>query len=259
MVSQVSSSAGFSAAMLSGSQCRGPRDSSALQEKLFSKLDVNGDGGIDASELGQFMDFATSSTSGASQAGGAADLFKSLDTDGDGSLSKTELSDGAKKLFDELRTQLISSASGTPDAKATANRPEKPDASQLFATIDSNGDGSIDQSELGTFLQSKPAGPPSGGHHGGGVFSKIESLLDQYRSTATDSTSETKPPRCPSQRDPAAGPGRQAWARRGFQSCCRLQADAGSADAAQISSKPSRPGSGRTPRPAPPCRDGAPH
>ncbi len=185
MVSQVSGSAGISAAMLSGSQCHGPRDTSALQEKLFSKLDVNGDGGVDQSELGQFMDFATSSASGTSQSG-SADLFKSLDTNGDGSLSKTELSDGAKKLFDELRTQLMSASSGTSDSQSVA----KPDPSDLFAKIDSNGDGSIDKNELSAFVQSKPQGaPPNGGHpHGGGMFSKIESLLDQYRSTATDST-----------------------------------------------------------------------
>ena len=43
MVSSFTSSAGLSTAMLSGSQCRGTRDTQALQEKLFSKLDVNGD------------------------------------------------------------------------------------------------------------------------------------------------------------------------------------------------------------------------
>lgn len=185
MVSQVSGSAGFSPAMLSGSQCHGSRDTSALQEKLFSKLDVNGDGSVDQSELGQFMDFATSSASGTSQSG-SADLFKSLDTDGDGSLSKTELSDGAKKLFDELRTQLMSSSASTSGTQST----DKPDTADLFSKIDSNGDGTIDKDELSAFVQSKPQGaPPSGGHrHGGGMFSKIESLLDQYRSTATDST-----------------------------------------------------------------------
>lgn len=45
MVSSVSNSAAFSSAMQSGAQCRGSRDTSALQEKLFTKLDANGDGG----------------------------------------------------------------------------------------------------------------------------------------------------------------------------------------------------------------------
>ena len=42
-------------------------------------------------------------------------------------------------------------------------------------------------------LQSKPQGtPPGGHHHAGGLFAKIESLLDQYRSTATDSAATTE-------------------------------------------------------------------
>src|SRR5262245_12323182 len=106
MVSSVSSSVAFSSAMLSGTQCRGGRDAQALQEKLFSKLDVNSDGGIDQSELSQFVDFVSSSSaasgsSASSSSSAASDLFASMDSDGDGTLSKTELADGAKKLFDE--------------------------------------------------------------------------------------------------------------------------------------------------------------
>ena len=172
MVDSVSGSAGFSTAMLSGSQCRGSRDPQALQEKLFSKLDVNGDGSIDQGELTQFTDFVSSSTSGTSvtsDTSGATDLFKAMDTDGDGTISKTELADGAKKLFDELRTQLMSQAAATSsDAQGTDNTQG---ASQAPP-------------------QGPPPGRPPGGghHHGGGMFSKIASLLDQYRSTATDTT-----------------------------------------------------------------------
>jgi hypothetical protein len=157
MVSSVSSNAALSSAMLSsGSQCRGARDPQAFQEKLFSKLDVNGDGGIDQSELSKFVDFASSSvngTSASSSGSSTTDLFKSMDADGDGTLTKTELADGAKKLFDELRTQLMTaSAAGTSGTTSA---------------------------------------PPGGHHHGGGMFAKIASLLDQYRSTASDATATT--------------------------------------------------------------------
>lgn len=190
MVSSVSSSAAFSTAMLSGSQCRGTRDPQAMQEKLFSKLDVNGDGGIDQSELTQFLDYASSAISGTSGTSSTSatsdtastDLFKAMDTDGDGTLSKTELADGAKKLFDELRTQLMTasgSASGTRSTDSTSSAASAADTSSIDDT------------------QGPPPGPPpgpapSGGHHhGGGLFAKIASLLDQYRSTATDSTDTT--------------------------------------------------------------------
>ena len=181
MVSSVTSSAAFSTAMLSsGPQCRGTRDPQAFQEKLFSKLDVNGDGGIDPSELSQFVSFASSSTAGGTSSSSdtaAADLFKAMDTDGDSTLSKTELAEGAKKLFDELRTQLMT-ASGTA-------------ASAGVSSSDATGGGAAGADSQSTGSAQNPPAPPPGGHHhhGGGMFAKIASLLDQYRSTATTSDS----------------------------------------------------------------------
>jgi EF-hand domain pair len=58
---------------------------------------------------------------------------------------------------------------------------------ELFAKIDSNGDGSIDKDELGAFMKANRPSPA----HGGGLMGKIESLLDQYRSTATEESSDT--------------------------------------------------------------------
>jgi Ca2+-binding EF-hand superfamily protein len=193
MVSSVGGAAGYSAAAMQGAQCgSGSRGPQALQEKLFTKLDVNNDGGIDQNELGQFLDYVSSSTGSTSQTD-TSQLFKTLDSDGDGTISKQELTDGAKKLFEELRAQLVGSKSGsTSDStSATTATDETQDAKKqaLFSKIDTNGDGSIDQSELGTFLSQKPE---HHGHGGGGLFSKIDSLLDQYRSTAatTDSTDQ---------------------------------------------------------------------
>lgn len=181
MVSQVSSSVGLSAMLQSGSQCRGPRDTQALQEKLFAKLDVNGDGGIDESELKDFLSFAASASGGTSQVD-SAQLVKSLDSNGDGAISKSELADGAKSLFAALRSQLMSSG-----ATGGAKSAEKPDPAELFAKIDSNGDGAIDKDELGAFMEANRPPPP----HGGGLPGKIESLLDQYRSTATEESRDT--------------------------------------------------------------------
>ena len=180
MVSSVTGSAGFSAAMLSGSQCRGSRgaesqqaDKAALQEKLFSKLDVNGDGGVDESELNDFLSYASSAT-GSTAATGSAELFDSIDSDGDGNISKTEMSDGVKSLFDELRTQLMSK-------NGEAGSPPLPPS-----------EDSQEQDPSGSFMdQTKPRDPPpAGGPGSGGRFSMIQSLLDQYRSTSNDSSTE---------------------------------------------------------------------
>jgi Ca2+-binding EF-hand superfamily protein len=149
----------------------------ALQEKLFSKLDVNGDGGIDQSELGDFLDYVSSATGSTTQTD-TSQLFKTLDADGDGAISKQDLTDGAQKLFEELRTQLASTQT------EKADKSHKPDSKELFANIDANGDGSIDQSELSTFLSQKPGH----GHGGGGLLGRLDALLDQYRSTAATAT-----------------------------------------------------------------------
>ncbi len=180
MVSQVSSSMGLSAMLQSGSQCRGARDTQALQEKLFAKLDVNGDGGIDESELKDFLSYAASSSGGTSQVD-SAQLVKSLDSNGDGAIDKSELAAGVKSLFDALRSQLMSSG-GTAGTKAAG----RPDPAELFAKIDSNSDGSIDKDELGAFMEANRPSPS----HGRGLLGRIDSLLDQYRSTATQESSD---------------------------------------------------------------------
>jgi Ca2+-binding EF-hand superfamily protein len=217
MVSSVSSSnaAIYQSALQSrsgSSGCSGSRDTQALQEKLFSKLDANGDGGIDKSELGDFMSYVGSSSGSTNATTDSSELFSKLDADGDGSVSKTEMADGAKALFDELRTQLMSAAaskastatletSSTSDASSTSATSSTDTSKQdeLFAKMDANGDGSIDKDELGSFMSANPPpGPPPGGGPGGGqrggLFSKIESLLDQYRSNSTsaDTTIESE-------------------------------------------------------------------
>src|SRR5205085_11821428 len=125
MVSSVGSAAGYSAAAACSTQSRSP---AALQEKLFNKLDVNGDGGIDQSELGKFLDYVSSATGSTTQTD-TAQLFKTLDANEDGSISKQELTDGAKKLFEQLRTQLASAQSGKADES------HKPDPQALFAKM----------------------------------------------------------------------------------------------------------------------------
>jgi hypothetical protein len=74
-------------------------------QKLFGKLDLNSDGGIDATELKSFVE-AVAEKSG-TQSAGADAIMTSLDSDGDGSVSSTELSDNGKALFDQLRQQVM--------------------------------------------------------------------------------------------------------------------------------------------------------
>ena len=61
-------------------------------DALFSKIDVNGDGSIDKSELQTMTDKIKSATGK-----DAGDLSGKLDTDGDGKISKSEFAAGAPK------------------------------------------------------------------------------------------------------------------------------------------------------------------
>jgi Ca2+-binding EF-hand superfamily protein len=162
MISSVGSGAVFSSALLSGNQ--------SLKEKLFTQLDTNGDGGIDKAELDELLSKAASSRGAG--APDSADLFSSIDADGDGAITESELSDGAKTLFDQLRTQLIAGAAKGTENAFEKTFVEKPDTEELFAKIDANGNGSIDQDELGSFMESN--GAP-----------RLQRLLDHYRTTAT--------------------------------------------------------------------------
>jgi Ca2+-binding EF-hand superfamily protein len=169
---------------------QGAQGKQALQEKLFSKLDADGNGSIDKSELNNFMSFVSSAQG--TQATDSSQLFSKLDTDGDGAVSQSELADGAKSLFQELRSQLITASSATSQAPTV----DQTQLDNLFSKMDANSDGSVSKDELGSFMsQNPPPAPPEGGHHGhgmhggGGLLGKLNSLLDQYRTTAASTVS----------------------------------------------------------------------
>lgn len=129
---------------------------SSTAADLMGKLDTNGDGTLDGSELHNgitsivqlpsTMDFAQTRSDGTSATGQAGDdLFSKVDANSDGSLSSSEFS----ALMDKM------SASG--DANATTSSSDK------FASLDTDGDGKLSQSE---FDAGRPSG--AGGPHGAG-------------------------------------------------------------------------------------------
>lgn len=102
MSMSISSSTSAASAMMF-SRTGGARqrpDASQMAEDLFSKLDTQSKGYLEASDLASALGSNSSSTSSAS----AEEVFKSLDSDSDGKLTKTELSDGLKKVQDQLES-----------------------------------------------------------------------------------------------------------------------------------------------------------
>jgi len=116
-MSSVSMGGGCTAAQYSGLHTSQAGGANRMQ-KLFGKLDLNGDDAIDQSELQSFVDAIGEKTG----AGGidAKSLLTSLDTDGNGSVSSAELKDNAHTLIDQLRNQLMGSK-----AEASSSQPDK--------------------------------------------------------------------------------------------------------------------------------------
>ena len=129
-----------------------------MREKLFSKADADGNGGVDASEL-QSMLARLSGNSGTddSSSSGAAALLKKMDSDGNGSLSSTELDAGMRALMGPPPStmQFAQSRSGdsgdSGDAFAIGSTGRSGD--DLFSKIDANADGSVDAGELAAFKE----------------------------------------------------------------------------------------------------------
>lgn len=146
------SMSGGGCAPLTSMQTRGT-DAAKLQQ-LFSKVDVNGDKSIDKTELTSLLDFV-SEKSGADPVDADA-LLKTLDSDGSGSISESELQDNASALFDQLRSQLMSSEAGR------GAPPPPGDAGDMFAGIDGDEDGAISKTELESFLSERTSATGEG-------------------------------------------------------------------------------------------------
>jgi Ca2+-binding EF-hand superfamily protein len=114
-----------------------------LQQILFNQIDLNGDGSVSKTELEQ----SVGNAGGTTQAADA--LYSVLDPNNSGGFGEQQLAQvlPGSAFSDQVQGQLIGyQAQGWPCACGTP--PGGQLARSLFAQIDSNGDGSITQSEL---------------------------------------------------------------------------------------------------------------
>lgn len=90
--------------MMGGMQGMRRPDPSKMADNLFSKLDTKGQGYIEKSDLQSAFDQVSSSRP---SSGGASvdEVFQALDGDGDGKVTRQDMSDGVKKLADQLEGQ----------------------------------------------------------------------------------------------------------------------------------------------------------
>jgi Ca2+-binding EF-hand superfamily protein len=112
---------------------------SQMRQQLFAKLDTDESGGIDKAEFLKGAGASESATDSTKETL-ATQLFESFDSDSDGKLTQDELETGFQKLSDAMRATLIQ--------QQEASRPQPPSPEEMFAKLDSNSDGGVDEAEF---------------------------------------------------------------------------------------------------------------
>ena len=111
---------------------------SAWLKRQITKLDTDGDGNVSKTE------FTTGASSNNLSSDAAASLFDTLDSSSSGSLSISDLASAFQSLSSETRAALMQ----------TQEMAAPPSAEDMFAKIDSDGDGVISESE---FVDGRPS------------------------------------------------------------------------------------------------------
>jgi Ca2+-binding EF-hand superfamily protein len=120
-----------------------------MQQKMFQKADADGDGQISKTELSSIQPKGSQNNSSSD------DMFSKLDSDADGAISRAE-SDAAIEQMRQDMFQGPSMFQGGGQKRSLEEMQE-----EMFTHSDSNGDGSIDASELSTMAANGPEGGPS--------------------------------------------------------------------------------------------------
>lgn len=142
-------------------------------ERLLSKLDADGSGGVSDTELQGLLDDVAQKTGVSSQTS-AADLVKQYDSNGDGSLNADELGKSMQSVLPPPPSTMAfaQSRGGSADAETTATGQAGDD---LFGKVHSDGDGAVSKTELQALLEAMSGGTASQtGVSSDDVFSQLD-------------------------------------------------------------------------------------
>ena len=176
----MSTISGVSSASSAWSQMSGSARSTSRADRMFAKVDADGSGSVDKTELQGMLDKMAEKSG--NTLGSADDLMTKMDSDGNGSLSKDELDTGMKSLMPKPSSTvdfaqrsggsrppppsgdsdatgsstsstdpLDTNGDGTVSAEERAAGAVKDMVKNLFAAMDSDGDESVSKSEFAAF------------------------------------------------------------------------------------------------------------
>lgn len=173
-----------------------------MRQKMFQRLDQNGDGGLDESELSDVAEKTGRE---------ASDILEEYDTNGDGVLDATEADQMAGEMKphgppppppDVIFSELDEDESGSLDETELSVLAEKTgeNASDLLKTYDVNEDGALDSSEAQSMFAelapSPPPPPPPGSGEGltdenGEEDEELQSLMDALKESDDEEEAES--------------------------------------------------------------------
>jgi len=161
-MSAISGLNGAGSASASWAASGGTDRAAAMQQRMFAKVDSNGDGQVDGAELQKLLEKMSQRTG--QDMGKAADVMKSMDSNGDGSLSADELQQGMKSLMSTVDlAKGRDGAMGPPPGPPPDDGDGDHDAAQgggqvssllhqIASAMDTNGDGTVSADEMKSFL-----------------------------------------------------------------------------------------------------------
>eukprot|EP01030_Chromulinospumella_sphaerica_P009603 gene9603-9415_t len=132
-------------------------------ERLLSKIDADGSGGVDSTELQGLLDKVAkkTGTSSTSSDSSAADLLTQYDANGDGNLNADELGKTMESIMPARSTMDFAQSRNSTDSTDSASAATGEAGDDLFGKVDSDGDGAVSKTELQALLEAMSGGTAS--------------------------------------------------------------------------------------------------
>lgn len=129
-------------------------------ERLLSKIDADSSGGVDSTELQGLLDKVAKKT-GTTSDTSAADLLTQYDANGDGNLNADELGKTMESIMPARSTMDFAQSRNSTESTDSTSAATGQAGDDLFGKVDSDGDGAVSKTELQALLEAMSGGTAS--------------------------------------------------------------------------------------------------